>query len=57
MKKTVTRIALLHLVLFTFSSCEIIGGIFKAGMGFGIFISVVVMVALIYLAIKLLGRK
>ncbi len=45
-----------HLFVYTFlfslitllSGCEIIGGIFKAGMGVGIFIVVLVIAVIIY---------
>lgn len=44
MKSAWTLVALSSLVLL--SSCEVVEGIFKAGMGFGIFI-VVLIIALI----------
>lgn len=47
-------IALLAL-LVTFSSCEVVGGIFKAGMGVGIFIVVLVIVLIIWLVSR--GRR
>lgn len=48
--------ALLILLISTFSSCEVIGGIFKAGMGFGIFI-VIAIIAVIALIIGRLGSR
>ncbi len=36
-------------LLFTFSSCAVAGGIFKAGMGVGIFVVVLVVVLIIWL--------
>ena len=51
------RIAVLSTILFTFSSCEVIGGIFKAGMGFGIFIVVAIIIGLLFLVSKMFGRK
>jgi hypothetical protein len=47
---------LLVLMISTFSSCEVIGGIFKAGMGFGIFI-VVAIIAVIALIVGRMGSK
>lgn len=54
MKKT----QIILLVLFTamLSSCEVVGGIFKAGVGFGIFIAVVV-VALLIFFLSRMGKK
>ena len=38
------------------SSCSVIEGIFKAGMGFGIFLVVAVIVLILYLVFRL-GKK
>lgn len=57
MQKISLRIAVLSTILFTFSSCEVIGGIFKAGMGFGIFIVVAIIIGLLFLVSKMFGRK
>jgi hypothetical protein len=35
MKKIKLRILVLSIVLFSFTSCELIGGILKAGIGIG----------------------
>ena len=51
--KDITR---LLLVLMTATSCEIIGDIFQAGMGVGIFL-VIVVIAVIVLIISKLGRR
>lgn len=51
MKKTSLITALLF-VLITFQSCSVIGGIFKAGMGFGIFIVVLIIATIIFLIVK-----
>jgi hypothetical protein len=37
------------LVLTILSSCQVVGGIFKAGMGFGIFLVIAVIVLIIWL--------
>jgi hypothetical protein len=51
---------LLYVTLFILSSllssCAVIGGIFKAGMGFGIFIVVLVIAAIIMLIVRA-GKK
>ena len=40
------------LLALTFSSCEVIGGIFKAGMGVGIFLVLAVIALIVYLAAR-----
>jgi hypothetical protein len=57
MQKLTQRILLLLVVMFTFSSCELIGGIFKAGMGVGMFIVIAVVVLVIFLITKMFGKK
>ncbi|MGO4822169.1 MULTISPECIES: hypothetical protein [unclassified Flavobacterium] len=57
MKNILTRTLLLMVVLFSFTSCEVIGGIFKAGMGVGIFIVVAVIAVILFLVSKLFGKK
>jgi hypothetical protein len=57
MKNITKRILALSIVLFSFTSCEVIGDIFKAGMGFGIFIVVVIFALIIFVFAKLFGRK
>ncbi|HSD08666.1 hypothetical protein [Flavobacterium sp.] len=57
MKNLINRILALSLVLFSFTSCEVIGDIFKAGMGFGIFIVIAVIALIIFVASKFLGKK
>ncbi len=44
-------------VLFSFASCEIIGDIFQAGMGVGIFLVVAVVVLIIFAISKMGGSK
>jgi hypothetical protein len=53
---TFTQILPILLLVITLSSCEAIGGIFKAGMWTGI-IFVAVIVALIIFVITRLGRR
>jgi hypothetical protein len=49
MKKQLQFAALFILIMTTFSSCSLVEGIFKAGMGVGIFIVVAVIAVLIYI--------
>ena len=56
MKNKITRIGMLLLLLITVSSCSVIEGIFKAGMGVGVFI-VVIIVAVIAFVISKFMRK
>ncbi|MEZ7499507.1 hypothetical protein QO200_12250 [Flavobacterium sp. Arc3] len=57
MKNKLTRLLMLFVVLFSFTSCEIVGGIFKAGMGVGIFIVLAIMALIIFVVAKLFGKK
>jgi steroid 5-alpha reductase family enzyme len=49
-------ILVLFLGLFV-SSCSVVGGIFKTGMDFGIFITVAVIVLIIVLVLRIGRRK
>lgn len=55
MRNIINRIAVLSIVLFSFTSCEVIGGIFKAGMGVGIFIVIAIIAVVIFAFSKLFG--
>jgi hypothetical protein len=57
MQKNITRLLMVFVILFTFTSCEVIGDIFKAGMGFGIFIVIFIVAIIIFIFAKLFGRK
>lgn len=57
MQKITQKILLLLIVMFTFSSCELIGGIFKAGVGVGMFIVIAVVVLILFLITKMFGKK
>lgn len=39
------------------SSCEVIGGIFKAGMGFGIFLVMAVLALIVFLIVRFSRSK
>ncbi|CAM3956651.1 Phosphatidate cytidylyltransferase [Flavobacterium sinopsychrotolerans] len=57
MQKRLTRLLMLFIVLISFSSCSIIEGIFKAGVGVGIFIVVAVIAIIIFIISKIFSRK
>ncbi|MBU0940254.1 hypothetical protein [Flavobacterium frigidarium] len=57
MQKRINRLLMLFLVLFSFTSCEVVGGIFKAGMGVGIFIVVAVIAVILWIVSKVFSRK
>ena len=55
MKNVINRILVLSIVLFSFTSCEVIGDIFKAGMGVGIFIVIAIIAVIIFIIRKFFG--
>lgn len=57
MKDKITRIVVLLLLLITVSSCSIIEGIFKAGVGVGIFIVVLILAVVAFIISKIIGKK
>lgn len=57
MKSRLQFFAVLLFVAFFFTSCEVVEGIFKAGMGVGIFIVVAVIALIIFVFSKLTGKK
>ncbi|MCG9792767.1 hypothetical protein [Flavobacterium algicola] len=57
MKNLTVKIATLLVILSLFTSCEAIGSIFKAGMGFGIFIVVAIIILGLWLVSKMFGKK
>lgn len=57
MKKLLQLLLLFISILTLFTSCEIIGDIFKAGMGFGIFIVIAVIAVIIFIIAKLNRKK
>ncbi len=50
-------IILVSLFLITLSSCQVIGDIFKAGVGVGVFIVVAIIALIIFLVAKVGGGK
>ncbi|MFH6935072.1 hypothetical protein [Flavobacterium sp. YO64] len=57
MQNKILRMLMVFVILFSFTSCEIIGDIFKAGMGFGIFIVIFIIAIIIFIFAKLFGNK
>jgi|PlaIllAssembly_1097288.scaffolds.fasta_scaffold186166_1 hypothetical protein len=57
MKKLTFLSAIFITLLSTLSGCEIIGGIFKTGMGFGVIIAIIIVVFVIFLIGKMRGNK
>ncbi len=50
MKRSLLPVSIVLILMSTLlTSCEIVGGIFKAGMGFGIFIVVAIIVGIVML--------
>ncbi|MDR6759934.1 MULTISPECIES: hypothetical protein [Flavobacterium] len=57
MQNKITRLLMVFVILFSFTSCEVIGDIFKAGMGFGIFIVIFIIAIVIWIFAKMFGSK
>ena len=49
-------VVVISFLLLSLSSCEVIGGIFKAGVGVGIFIVVAVVALVIFVIAKVAGK-
>ncbi|MET3032532.1 MULTISPECIES: hypothetical protein [Flavobacterium] len=57
MQNKITRLLMVFVILFSFTSCELVGDIFKAGMGFGIFIVIFIVAIVIWILAKVFGSK
>ena len=57
MQKKLTRLLMLLIVLLSFTSCSIIEGIFKAGVGVGVFIVIAVLAIIALIISKIFKRK
>lgn len=53
MNKYIARTSLFLLMLVSFTSCEVVEGIFKLGMGVGVFIVIAILAVVIYVFAKL----
>lgn len=57
MKEKITRIVMLLIILISVTSCSIVGGIFKAGVGVGVFIVVIILAVIAFIVSKIIGKK
>jgi len=57
MQDKTTRIMMLLMLLISVSSCSVVEGIFKAGMGVGIFFVVIVLAVIAFIISKVMGKK
>jgi hypothetical protein len=57
MQNKIQRLLMVFVILFSFTSCEVIGDIFKAGMGVGIFIVIFIIAIIIFIISKFFGSK
>ena len=57
MQKKITRLLVVLIVLISFTSCSVIEGIFKAGVGVGIFIVVAIIAIVVLIISKVFGKK
>lgn len=53
MNKYILRTSLFLLILVSFTSCEVVEGIFNLGMGVGIFIVIAILAVIIFIFAKL----
>ncbi|CAD0007334.1 MULTISPECIES: hypothetical protein [Flavobacterium] len=56
MQNKITRLLMVLFILFSFTSCELVGDIFKAGMGVGIFIVIFIIAIIIWIFAKVFKR-
>ncbi|NGY37056.1 hypothetical protein FQU23_005960 [Flavobacterium sp. XN-5] len=57
MQNKIIRVLLLLTVVVSLTGCSVIEGIFKAGMGVGIFIVIAVIAIILFVVSKLFGKK
>lgn len=57
MKDKITIVVMLLIILISVTSCSIVQGIFKAGVGVGIFIIIVALAIIAYVVSKIMGNK
>lgn len=57
MKSIFTRVTLLSFMAVMLTSCSVIEGIFKAGMGVGIFIVIAIIAIIIFVISKFSSKK
>ena len=57
MKEKITGIVILSAVLLLFPGCSVIEGIFKAGVGVGVFFVVIILAVVAFIVSKIIGKK
>ena len=57
MKNKITGIVMLPVLLILVSSCSVIEGIFKAGVGVGVFFVVIILAVVAFVISKIIGKK
>ena len=53
MKNYISRISLLLIVLLSFTSCEVVEGIFNFGVGVGVFIVIAILAVVVWIIAKM----
>jgi hypothetical protein len=56
MKNKIAGIVMLLVILIFFSSCPVIEGIFKAGMGVGVFIVIIILAVIAFVISKFMRK-
>jgi hypothetical protein len=56
MQNKITRMLMVFVILFSFTSCELVGDIFQAGVGVGIFIVIVIIAIIIWIFARVFRR-
>ncbi len=57
MRNKTTRTMMLLILLISVTSCSVVEGIFKAGMGVGIFILVIILAVIAFIISKVMRKK
>ena len=47
------NVVLASLLLFAITSCEVVGGIFKTGMGVGVFVVIAIIITIVVVVLRL----
>ena len=57
MKNKIPKVVLFAVLLILVSSCSVIEGIFKAGIGVGVFFVVIILAIVVFVISKIGGKK
>ncbi len=57
MKNKIAGIVMLPVLLILVSSCSVIEGIFKAGVGVGVFFVIIILAVVAFVISKIIGKK